>query len=1657
VKFWLLRKEEEKTLSHGKPKRAKQGVGTIIGAAFIVMILLSGFAFYSLIQNNIEGYNKSASEVNASEWNRSREKLTVVSVRITNSNNLNITVENSGHVSSRLLWFGLFNESTTPEGQWFESLSEQLEPAETKNIISDFVVAKDQKYVIQLATEAGNTYECKFYPASEVACGLALMVAPPTIYKGNEFTVFLVLSNNDSEVEVIQNIAISYTVTPPGLVSFKEQPTSLAVESLRTGESAFFKWVCEGTELGTATLNVTYNQAPLGTYVTSTVNIMTLPAGGEGLVTITGLDGLAPRYPSQWKTIGGTQNVSGIIADLARNDLNPVVFRSNFTGTSANINHFVNNNSSNVDGSSSKGAHNSFPAQQAGPDGTFDTLTEQSVLSSNSYSPSNYNLLGSTQLISGTVPDLSTDNGVYMTYRSYPSQVVAQNLYTHVETTMIGGSPYYLQKVTSGDGTPTTLSATMGGIGRQLLGKFVYPLTSVSTIPASTWTLNYRGWRDNPATTITFDSASSVEASTKAATISWSHTTTTSSNRLLIVNVNIYSETGAPTTVLTATYGGTALTQIATNVYSATNPQVRNYIFQLISPQSGTQTITINFAASTRYACGAATYVNVDQTSPIQTSSTATGSSTSPSVSLTASGSGRAVFGSIAGYKTAPVTFQAAGTGSGTTGNPTPSYPVGLLQNDLILLQITVRDTTNTPTTPAGFTLLYGPDQTGAIGKQWIYYRFATGSETGTITITIGGFNCKIARMYSFRNVDLLNFYEGGGFLSDTTTTINAQSVTTTDANELAVSLNFVTNDNAVASFSGETGGAWAEAVAEFTTIAGSDGCVQLQTASMTSEGTISGGNTVMSLSDAWGVRAFALKPKATWIITEGSGQNNRWAKETYAFKGRASDKLNVAPGTVTMSWSTDEASNWVCSAVVINPVVVPVGNCDSDIKILKSDGTIRGSPIATNVANSGYLTSSASTLSGSYSWTAYNVVDPTDYLEIDHYIEVTTAVSGTLAYLRIDDASLPLVDQTRAANFVLPTYYTAEAEFLGSSNTNSWSQLLWSVDSRFSTSGVTATFQLYSYSTGGYFSSGDGFLTDTIGTSDITKTQTIFNNPSQFKDSSGNWRIKIVGTKATATQFDVQCDWVVLSPYRANCELDLEVQWTNVDYSQANEVLGIYLKSDNTYSLNGAGGFMVIGNGNPDWGSTTGTISFWGKMNNSVQGRFWGQDDNMETRWSGSNLVLDWGMTDSLISSYSFSANKWYFFAIVWNENNDDLLLYVGDQNNPPTLDTNSRIGSWTGTLPVPIQNRFLNALGGDQPVYGNGDDLRYWNIARSLSEIQGDYNLELTGTEPGLRSYFKLNNNFADSGPNGDNGSGSGTYSFSPDVPFNEASNEALGVDVWTGSSWQNIIPSLSRGWNNVSISPYLISSNLTLRFKDATTSNDAVQNQWSIDVSVLHLWTQANRYTAEVEFSGTSNIQNRTSFVWSVASYWDIGTVSVEIQLYNFTQGAFVTSGDGYRSFTSSTTPNTSELKSFNVSANLADFVNSTGGWRIKIKGAKDTNSQFLLKADLVELLFSYHSNGAIIYYDTWQNYTIKAASASGLPAIFAYTSIYANDTNVALLNAADNSSIANPAWVQLNINGEYLLKLKSNSTSSENFLLTAVVGTSICQKNITQEAP
>jgi hypothetical protein len=89
--------------------------------------------------------------------------------------------------------------------------------------------------------------------------------------------------------------------------------------------------------------------------------------------------------------------------------------------------------------------------------------------------------------------------------------------------------------------------------------------------------------------------------------------------------------------------------------------------------------------------------------------------------------------------------------------------------------------------------------------------------------------------------------------------------------------------------------------------------------------------------------------------------------------------------------------------------------HADVDILIRQADGSIRDT-IGTDIANSPDITGDDwQSINGSFDFSGYTVVDPTDYLEIDLFVEATVNTSGleTIIDFDIDNPAIPPDNQT--------------------------------------------------------------------------------------------------------------------------------------------------------------------------------------------------------------------------------------------------------------------------------------------------------------------------------------------------------------------------------------------------------------------------------------------------------------------------------------------------------------------------------------------------------------------------------------------------------------------------------------------------------------------
>jgi hypothetical protein len=121
------------------------------------------------------------------------------------------------------------------------------------------------------------------------------------------------------------------------------------------------------------------------------------------------------------------------------------------------------------------------------------------------------------------------------------------------------------------------------------------------------------------AAPVTKEGATPTGTTATGSSITFSHTSGTSANRLLLVGISWNCGT-TDRTISSVTWNGQALTEVKTQLgYNSTNPRY-SAIYRLINPASGVTgnvVVTFSGAVSNGAIAGAANFANVDQTTPL--------------------------------------------------------------------------------------------------------------------------------------------------------------------------------------------------------------------------------------------------------------------------------------------------------------------------------------------------------------------------------------------------------------------------------------------------------------------------------------------------------------------------------------------------------------------------------------------------------------------------------------------------------------------------------------------------------------------------------------------------------------------------------------------------------------------------------------------------------------------------------------------------------------------------------------------------------------------------------------------------------------------------------------------------------------------------------
>lgn len=221
---------------------------------------------------------------------------------------------------------------------------------------------------------------------------------------------------------------------------------------------------------------------------------------------------------------------------------------------------------------------------------------------------------------------------------------------------------------------------------------------------------------------------------------------------------------------------------------------------------------------------------------------------------------------------------------------------------------------------------------------------------------------------------------------------------------------------------------------------------------------------------------------------------------------------------------------------------------------------------------------------------------------------------------------------------------------------------------------------------------------------------------------------------------------------------------------------------------LNGASDYALR---NPVSGFPTSaiTVEFWMKSSDKVRrgtpfsyavsGDF---NDANEFTIYNYNTFLIYRASQSTNTRIGVTDGQWHHVAVTWRSSDGDTRLYRDGEL------------AWQGPLApgVPLRAGGILVLGQDQDSFGgtfSGDDgfegrmdeLRVWNVVRSADQILGSMSNRLVGTEPGLVSYWRM-----------DEGAGATAYDAMP-----AGNHLTLAGPRWTNSD-AFFSADVQLGWN-------------------------------------------------------------------------------------------------------------------------------------------------------------------------------------------------------------------------------------------------------------------
>ncbi|MFW6117061.1 MAG: hypothetical protein ACOC6G_00565 [Thermoproteota archaeon] len=146
-------------------KKNRRGQGTIIGATFVILIIISGYTLFTVYNNSMTSLQHVRADMLEREFEKGKETLELDYLPINNTHE-DLYIKNIGPLTSHIVYI---NDITEYNFNPIEG--EYLHPGEEVRVTDllsrkNITIPRDNK--IQVLTERGNIYETKYESEGEI-------------------------------------------------------------------------------------------------------------------------------------------------------------------------------------------------------------------------------------------------------------------------------------------------------------------------------------------------------------------------------------------------------------------------------------------------------------------------------------------------------------------------------------------------------------------------------------------------------------------------------------------------------------------------------------------------------------------------------------------------------------------------------------------------------------------------------------------------------------------------------------------------------------------------------------------------------------------------------------------------------------------------------------------------------------------------------------------------------------------------------------------------------------------------------------------------------------------------------------------------------------------------------------------------------------------------------------------------------------------------------------------------------------------------------------------------------------------------------------------------------------------------------------------------